>query len=413
MGIGSHGAKASVAQAMTVTTAIRQGKVGMRAFMLPRPRAAGKPGLPDEPLIVAGMFRTGNGIGRAARSCYDALRAEGFDPIAVDLSSMFHQADMESAVQLGSIPRRERGTLILFANPPEVERALMGLGLRRWHNWRIIGAWAWELPAAPAEWTRQTRFISEIWAPSRFVADAFAARYDRPVHVVPHFVVPAGADEASADGKDAPLRILTLADGRSSLERKNPAAAVRMFQAAFPRDTGTELVVKCRNLSMFPDYARDLADAAGGDSRITLLDTTLSDREHARLLAHSDIVLSAHRSEGFGFHLAEAMAAGKSVIATGWSGNLEFMSADASLLLPYTLRPVVDPTGIYSGGCGSAWADVDFDAGVDALRSLAGDGGKRRQMGARAKDAIKRRLGSDAYRNALELPVAKGEAPPA
>lgn len=384
----------------------------MRSLILPRPALPGVSAQRDGPLIVAGMFRTGNGLGRAARSCYEALRAEGLDPVAVDLSTLFHQADLESAVTLGKIPQRGRGTLILFANPPEVERALMGLGLRRWHNWRIIGAWAWELPAAPAEWTRQTRFISEIWAPSRFVADAFAARYDRPVHVVPHFVVPAGADEPAADGKDAPLRILTLADGRSSLERKNPVAAVRMFQAAFPRDTGTELVVKCRNLAMFPDYARDLADAAAGDSRITLLDTTLSDREHARLLAHSDIVLSAHRSEGFGFHLAEAMAAGKSVIATGWSGNLEFMSADASLLLPYALRPVVDPTGIYGGGCGSVWADANFDAGVEALRSLAGDCERRRQMGASAKDAINRRLGSDAYRKALKFPAPKGEASP-
>lgn len=386
----------------------------MRSLILPRPRAPGQPRLADEPVIVAGMFRTGNGLGRAARSCYEALRAEGLNPIAADLSDMFHQADLESTVPLGTISQRERGTLILFANPPEVERALMGLGLRRWHKWRIIGAWAWELPNAPADWVRQTRFISEIWAPSRFVADAFAARYDRPVHIVPHFVAPPAHEEAAAlHGEDTPVRILTLADARSSLERKNPAAAVRMFRAAFPRGADAELVVKCRNLSMFPEYERDLIQAVAGDTRITLVNTTLSDRDHSRLLALSDIVLSPHRSEGFGFHLAEAMAAGKSVVATGWSGNLEFMSADASVLLPYQLRPVVDSTGIYGSSCGSVWADADLDAGVDALRSLAGDAGRRREIGASARSAVTRRLGSEAYRTALRAPAAKAETQPA
>ena len=53
-----------------------------------------------------------------------------------------------------------------------------------------------------------------------------------------------------------------------------------------------------------------------------------------------DAHVSLHRSEGFGLHLADAMAAGKPVIATGYSGNLAYMATENSSLVPYELVPV-------------------------------------------------------------------------
>jgi glycosyltransferase involved in cell wall biosynthesis len=385
---------------MKFASAVEQGKAAVRSMILPQPQRRGGLPDPDEPLIIAGMFRTGNGLGRAARGCYHALRAEGLDPVAVDLSGLFNQAELAPAVPLGCLDDRRRGTLILFANPPEVERALMGLGLRRWQDWRIIGAWAWELPVAPPEWARLTRFVSEIWAPSRFVSDAFAAAYDRPVQTVPHHI--AATQQMMAASDERPLQILTLADARSSLERKNPLAAIRMFQAAFPDQSATRLTVKCRNLDLFPDHARTLQDTIDADPRISLMDETLCDDSLGRLYGESDIVLSTHRSEGFGVHLAEAMAAGKCVIATGWSGNLEFMSDDSAVLLPYRLMPVRDSTGVYSPLDGAEWAEADFDAGVSALRLLASDPARRQALGERARRSVSQRLSPAAYWQALE-----------
>ena len=48
----------------------------------------------------------------------------------------------------------------------------------------------------------------------------------------------------------------------------------------------------------------------------------------------SDCYVSLHRSEGFGLTIAEAMALGKPAIATAYSGNLEFMTAENSYLCP-------------------------------------------------------------------------------
>lgn len=385
---------------MSQNRVVQYSKALVRGLILPRPGPAPRPASSSEPLVVAGMFRTGSGLGRAAQRCYEALEQEGAGPIAVDLSALYNQADLAPSVPLQPFPDAKRGTLVLYANPPEVERALMGLGLRRWHDWRIIGAWVWELPVAPAEWQRQANMVSEIWAPSRFVADAFEARYDRPVRIVPHHVpVPPGRP-AQANAK---LQVLVIADARSSLERKNPVAAIGMFRAAFPADYPAELTVKCRNLLLFPDQAARIREAIGDDPRIRLADETLTDAAQAALLDGTDILLSPHRSEGFGLNLAEAMAAGKCVVATGWSGNVDFMDETAAALLPYKLVPAADPTGVYMAGSGALWAEPDFAAGVAALQALGSGPARRRSMGEKARQLVAQRLGTGAYRTALEL----------
>lgn len=388
---------------VTIRTAAREGKALLRSLTLPRPKRTGGPLVHDEAVFVAGMFRTGSGLGRAARACYEALQAAGLQPFATDLSGLFDQIDLPSSVPFQQLDPSRPGTLILFANPPEVERALMGLGLRRWHNWRIIGAWAWELPAAPRTWARQARFVSEIWAPSRFVAEAFSAAYSRPVHNVPHFVPAVSAPTVpQLARRDGVMRILTISDARSSLARKDPLSAVKMFAAAFGNSEAACLTVKCRNLDIFPDYAALLRKAAADDKRITLLDKTLSIPDQDALIAEHDVVLSPHRSEGFGVHLAEAMALGKCVIATGWSGNLEFMSADCSILLPFTMVPVDDPTSVYAPERGAVWAKPDFDAGVSALRQMFADPVRRLAIGKQAQVRIGERLIPSAYLAALQ-----------
>ena len=405
IGIGIHAATdlpKLQARVTIIGKAIRQGKAAVRRLILPHPSRVGGPLAPAEPLIVAGMFRTGSGLGRAARACYEALHTAGLDPQAVDFSEILNQADLPPSVPLRPLDPGQPGTLILFANPPEIEQALMGLGLRRGQKWRIIGAWAWELAVAPPAWMRQVQFVSEIWAPSQFVAQAFAAAYPCPVHNVPHYVSVPPEPPRPLAGIAHDLRVLISADGRSSLERKNPMLAVRMFQRAFLNGEAVQLTIKCRNLSLFPSYENALRCAALADPRIILVDSTLTDVEQDALLGAADIVLSTHRSEGFGLQLAEAMALGKCVIATGWSGNLEFMSKESSVPLPFRLVRVSDPSGIYTAHVGAEWAEADFEAGVAALQHLFANPAGRREMGLRARARISERLGFGAYITALQ-----------
>jgi glycosyltransferase involved in cell wall biosynthesis len=231
------------------------------------------------------------------------------------------------------------------------------------------------------------------------VADAFTTHFDRPVKIVPHFTA-LPALQPAAPGET--LRVLTLADARSSLERKNPLASVRMFKAAFGADMQAELTIKCRNLDLHPDYAAELLQAIDGDPRIHMHRETLPAEAQAELLQFCDVLLSPHRAEGFGIPLAEAMALGKYVIATGWSGNLEFMDATSAVLLTSKLIPAVDRTGVYAATPGAVWAEPDFEAGVEALRAVAATPERRLAFRSAAPAAVAVRLGSRAYTEALK-----------
>ena len=69
------------------------------------------------------------------------------------------------------------------------------------------------------------------------------------------------------------------------------------------------------------------------------------DLEEGRLAAlHRGALayVAPHRGEAWGLGLSEAMSHGVPVLATGWSGNMEFMDATNSIPLRYDLEPVGD-----------------------------------------------------------------------
>ena len=356
------------------------------------------------PIVVAGMFRTQNGIGRAAQGCYEALKDAGLAPVAVDLSVLFNQSESEPLGTLEEMPSSQNGTLILFANPPEAKLGLLRLNMRRWRNWRIIGAWTWELPVVPSNWAHHVEHFSEIWVPSKFVASALKFKNQPSLRVVPHHVpIPRSTEHQMAVDANSPKRVqfLCMADGRSSFHRKNTLAAVEMFQLAFTDDQDVKLVIKCRNLHLYPDIATKLDDQIANDDRIEVVSETLPQSDLSALIATSHVLVSPHRSEGFGLSLAEAMAMGLPVIATGWSGNLEFMNEQNSVLLPYTLEQVDDPTGVYERDGRSVWASVSIKAGADAMVRLQQNPNLRVTLGERAKQDISGMLNSRIYKEAL------------
>jgi glycosyltransferase involved in cell wall biosynthesis len=86
------------------------------------------------------------------------------------------------------------------------------------------------------------------------------------------------------------------------------------------------------------------------------------------LFACCDSFVSLHRSEGFGRGLAEAMLLGKPVIATGYSGNMDFTTADTACLVDYRLIPVGPHE--YPHAEGQQWADPDLDQAARYMRRL-------------------------------------------
>ena len=89
----------------------------LNRLRIARPREA-VPTADHAPLVVAGTFRTANGIGQAARQTYYALKAAGLSPIAVDLSKQLASVDLDVPFPLQAMPTADEGVLIMQINGP-------------------------------------------------------------------------------------------------------------------------------------------------------------------------------------------------------------------------------------------------------------------------------------------------------
>jgi glycosyltransferase involved in cell wall biosynthesis len=228
----------------------------------------------------------------------------------------------------------------------------------------------WELSRVPTQWLRLVQLFDEVWAPSSFVRAAFPGNLGRPVRLVRQPVNLPATVPPPRIGRDR-LRLFTYLDFDSYGARKNPTAAVNAFRAAFaPTQRDVELVVKIRGTH---DHGlrRWLMRAAAADRRITVIDRTLDRARMNELMAGCDVFLSLHRSEGFGFGAAEALAAGKAVVATDYGGTTDFITPATGYPIDYVLEPV--RPGEYVECEGQAWATAREEAAVAALRAIHSD----------------------------------------
>jgi len=225
----------------------------------------------------------------------------------------------------------------------------------------------WELGRIPQEWHAGVRDFDEVWAPSRFIASALADISGVTSHYVPLPVrLPLQPPAPRPDRST--LRFFTFLDVDSFVARKNPQAAVNAFRAAFaPAKRDVELVVKTRGVR--DDGLRQwLGEIAAQDDRIKIVDRTLDRVGMDALMMECDAFITLHRSEGFGLGAAEALAAGKAVVATDYGGTTDFINALSGYPVAYTLERVRD--GEYVHTQGQVWATANADAAVAALRQI-------------------------------------------
>jgi glycosyltransferase involved in cell wall biosynthesis len=235
--------------------------------------------------------------------------------------------------------------------------------------------------------------MDAVLAPTRFIQDACARVLppERVVHFPQAVFVPEARPDRDAWGfRSGATVFLVSFDPGSDVDRKNPRAAVEAFRRAFPSEPDVQLVIKSKPWQNAPALAtqrRALDEAVAGDPRIRVLDRTLGYEELMRLYASCDVLVALHRSEGLGLHLMEAMSLGKPVVATGWSGNMDFMNSENSIPVRYALVPVRSGHDAYAeemGREGQRWAEPDIDDAARALRALHGAPERRRAMGATA-----------------------------
>jgi glycosyltransferase involved in cell wall biosynthesis len=254
----------------------------------------------------------------------------------------------------------------------------------------IIGVWAWEIEDFPEVMHTAFDLVDEVWAVSEFVKDAISKHSKKRVLIFPTPIIAPDLNETldrSAIGLSAEVDFnLFIFDYMSIFNRKNPLAIVEAHKKAFPNSDGPILVIKSANGDNDAENRERLRYSVKERADILLIEDYLSREQLNALIAECQCYISLHRSEGYGLTMAEAMALGKPVIATAYSGNLDFMNNENSILIPYSLVSVGPDAFPYPET--SKWAEPDIDKAAEAIRKVALDSDYRQNLGAAAKKYV-------------------------
>jgi len=354
-------------------------------------------------VTLTGYLKAEVGVGEAARLVLDALVGARIEvsPVVVDLPTSRQNHPFNSPAQIA-----DRKINIIWMNAEHLLGFAALVGPSFFEGRYSVGGWAWETENIPLHMAKNSDLLDEIWVPSGYVRDAVEPYAECPVYVFPHPIVEPPIDRefelenlVAAEintkrhsGKPdlssikSRFKFLYTFDFNSSLQRKNPFGVIEAFKKAFGENEGPLLILKSINGYKWQMDLERLKNAAIGREDILIIDKYLSSGERGALLNQCDCYVSLHRAEGFGLGMAEAMALGKPVVATKYSGNLEFMDQSCAWLVNAekvrvgTLAPPYQPDDY--------WAEPDLDEAAQYLREVLSDPQGSRIKADRAKTKV-------------------------
>jgi glycosyltransferase involved in cell wall biosynthesis len=357
-------------------------------------------GSPSDGLAVrlTGYLGHTLGLGAAARGYAQALSAAGVPvrtvsvplhhlALPVELADEYGRHVFEDMVHDGAHHDFE----IVAVNAEELPGFVRRLGDGYFQGPRI-GIWGWEIDTIPPRWQGAFELVREIWVYSRFMAQNIGAVAPVPVAVLPPPVQPPAepaAPERLGVPADAFLFMFAF-DYLSTIQRKNPVGLIEAFKRAFAPGEGPRLLLKTINGPLRPLAEEEVLWAAHGRPDIHIIDRSLSSEQLNGLMAACDCYVSLHRSEGYGLTMAEAMAIGKPVIGTGYSGNLDFMNEQNSYLVEHEPGRVGPDCEIYPPE--GRWAQPSVEHAAQLMRRVIEHPEEAAAKGERAKADIARLL---------------------
>lgn len=341
---------------------------------------------------VVGYFNAPLGVGEIARSIVRSLDVAGVRSTPIAL----HPPGLRDSVPFPSLPASYGFAFpqtIMCVNADMLPSVMEELRETPASGLYTTGVWWWELDEVPAEAMRAFPLVDELLVGSRFIADALRRDAPVPVSVFP---VPVALGEPSPLGGVVLPGDVVWPDGftfyfsfdcNSVVARKNPGAVLQAFLAAFPRSGEANLVIKSLNGHAAEKEMEDLRNLSNGRDDVVFVDGDVPQHIRDSMVAAADCYVSLHRSEGMGLTMAEAMFAGKPVIATAYSGNLDFMNSDNSILIDYRLIPVGRGAGPYPES--ALWAEPDIEQASWVMRRTFDDPIFAAALGRRAAVSIR------------------------
>ncbi len=312
--------------------------------VLPRPT----PRLVEVDVQVIGPFRRMLGLGESCRRLGEALRSSNWSINLVDYDVGISRATVSLADDLGAL--RPARINILHLNAEEIPEAIAYLPDLDAGSYLVAMPY-WELNRPSAVHELGLALVDEIWVASSYLAAVFntervpVAKIGISYEACP--ILPARCTEFRARFGLARSEFVfvTTSDALSWVQRKNVLGTINAFQAAFESDEAVRLIVKTHNVTAaLPAKQRALwskiSELCAEDPRLILINESFEPSDQKALLAASDCLVSLHRAEGLGLDILDALHAGMPVIATAYSGNMDYCTPETTWLVEYDMLPV-------------------------------------------------------------------------
>ncbi|MBV9783952.1 MAG: glycosyltransferase [Acidisphaera sp.] len=356
---------------------------------------------------VFGFFFAETGVGESARGLARAIGClrdvqrlalpTGSLQRGVSLDSLFHRYEFSG------------DTNVIVSYPHQHEDHFGTLPSEYLRGRKNVVHLAWEQKDWNHHWRAVYDRYDEIWTISHFSAVPFREMFGSRVRVVPNVLnfedYPAFGNERAAKRGHEKFRFLFVFDANSSMERKNPEGCLDAFIGAFvdrPEANGVQLHLKIGNLHR-PEHAARVESLRRRAAK-SGLDIVFDGRQLTRdqvmgLIASADCYVSLHRAEGFGYTMAEAMYYGVPVIASNYSGNLEYMTDRDSFLVPCNEAFVREPDGPFQRG--SVWGEPAIDAAIEIMRNVVADREEALRVGQLGSQAVTAKLSAQTVSEVL------------
>ena len=250
----------------------------------------------------------------------------------------------------------------------------------------FIGYWAWELATWPKQWQNCFEVIDEVWCPSKFVYDAIPICYKEKRK----FIVYPGFDlniKRKKIHSEKISKFIFSYDSRSKHERKNPQGVLYSFWNAFGfpfennhdfYNADVKLTIKTIS-SKLSNGLKEVNQLIEADSRISFINKKLAYSEVIELYKAHDCFISLHKSEGFGYGIAENLLLGNEIITTNYSGSKDLCSESNSFLVGYVKEFVGNsyPHSNYD----SIWANPKINEASKIMKNIVKNNIRRNSRG--------------------------------
>jgi ADP-heptose:LPS heptosyltransferase len=330
---------------------------------LPQSIAPRKEPVVNPPLTLTyhGHVFDASGYGQAARAYIHALHESGVELSVRDLST--HERQVQDPLIESLVGKTVREDFHLFHGIP----SLWARDAFRLPN--AIGMTVWETDSMPTQWRNTLNHVLEVWLPCDFNVSTFQPQLSRPVFKLPHATLPpAETSPPSGVRLSAALEDFVFYSIFEWQDRKHPLGQLTAYFRAFPED-GPHLLIFKTNPGAKQEAQSALAEArraTGSKARAEIYTEAWTAPEIDSLHRRGDCYVSLHRGEGWCYPLFEAACRGTPVVATAYSGPLEYLNPQSHQLVSYSLTSVRQRYAFYHPRM--RWAEPDLGEAARRLR---------------------------------------------